>query len=65
MQYWVVNGNPARKTANFSRGSTTNETIDGLDAATNYSIKVAAVNSAGIGKYSPAINVTTQGINFM
>ena len=55
MQYWVVNGNS-------SRGSTTNKTIDGLDAVTNYSIKVAAVNGAGIGKYSPAINVTTRGI---
>ena len=65
MQYWVVDGIAPKQTVCFSGGSTTNEVIPGLDAATNYSIEVSAVNSAGIGKYSPAINVTTRGINFI
>ena len=35
-----------------------------LDSATNYSIEVAAMNSAGSGKYSVAIIVTTKGMIF-
>ena len=43
--------------------SSTKVTISGLYFATNYSIKVAAVNRAGSGKYSVAIIRTTKGIN--
>ena len=35
-------------------------TISHLMSSTNYSIKVAAVNSAGIGELSPAIMTATQ-----
>ena len=41
--------------------STTEATISGLAAATNYSIEVAAVNSAGTGVYSAPLNVLTSG----
>ena len=34
-------------------------TISNLMSSTNYSIKVAAVNSAGTGKFSPAIITVT------
>ena len=36
-------------------------TISGLSAATEYTVKVAAVNSAGIGVYSGPITVPTVG----
>ena len=48
--------------ASVSGGDTTKATISGLNAATTYSIEVAAVNSAGIGVYSAEIIVTTIGI---
>ena len=35
--------------------------ITGLSSATNYSIEVAAVNSAGFGNYSDPINHLTRG----
>ena len=60
MRYWV-HGSAAKQTAHFSGGSTTEATIGGLDAATNYSIEVAAVNRAGPGVYSEVIFVATQG----
>ena len=45
-------------------GATTETTITGLNATTNYSIEVAAVNSAGTGIFSATIFVVTQGIVF-
>ena len=38
----------------------------GLSSSTNYSIRVAAVNDAGTGKYSDGIYVLTEGgLNIM
>ena len=42
--------------------SSTEATISGLDSATNYSIEVAAVNSAGIGAYSSPVYDVTNGM---
>ena len=43
-------------------GATVNEaTISGLMSSTNYSIQVAAVNSAGTGEYSDPITAMTDG----
>ena len=36
-------------------------TLTGLSNSTTYSIDVAAVNNAGIGKYSDSIMVKTKG----
>ena len=49
-------------TVNILGGATTEATIIGLNAATNYSIDVAAVNSAGTGVYSTIIYAFTKGI---
>ena len=44
---------------NVSGETTTETAISGLNAATNYSIEVAAVNSVGIGVHSnPIISLT-------
>ena len=43
-------------------GGATQTTISGLTASTEYSIKVAAVNSGGTGVYSNVIRQLTQGI---
>ena len=61
MRFWV-HGSATKQIAHFSGVSTTEATIAGLDAATNYSIEAAAVNSAGIGVYSTAIYAITLGI---
>ena len=45
-------------------GATIETTISGLHSATNYSIEVAAVNSAGIGVYSDPIVSSTEGKGF-
>ena len=42
--------------------ATTETTISELSSTTNYSIEVAAVNSAGIGNYSDPVIATTKGI---
>ena len=47
-----------------SGGGATHTTISGLMASTNYSIEVAAVNSAGIRVYSSALISETDGENF-
>ena len=60
-----VHGSAAKQIAHFSGGSTTEATIAGLDAATKYSIEVAAMNSAGIGVYSTATYAIALGIIFM
>ena len=44
---------------NVSGEATTETTISGLNAATNYSIEVAAVNSVGVGVYSIPITSLT------
>ena len=46
----------------ISRSATNSTTISGLNFATNYSIKVAAVNRAGNGVFSAPLIVTTLGI---
>ena len=56
---YVIQGNGSMQTVNVSRGDSTKIAISGLKSSTNYSIEVAAVNSAGIGMYSSPENVTT------
>ena len=56
--------NGSTQTVNVSGDATNETTITELRAATNYSIKVAAVNSAGTGVYSDAMFVVTEGILF-
>ena len=51
--------NSERDTFNITVASTTETTISSLMSSTNYSIEVAAVNSAGTGVYSDAITVQT------
>ena len=46
-------------------GSVTEATVSNLMPSTNYSIQVAAVNSAGTGPYSVAIVSKTNGKQFM
>ena len=46
---------------NVSGGDTRQTTIPGLNPSTNYSIQVAAVNSAGIGVYSTSHIIQTAG----
>ena len=47
------------QTVSVSGGATTETTISGLLSSTNYSIEVAAVNSAGTGVYSgPVVALT-------
>ena len=50
------------QTVSVSGGEATMTTISGLTASTQYSIEVAAVNSAGTGVYSNVIMQLTQGI---
>ena len=56
-----VQGNGSTQTMNVSGDTTTETTITGLNSATNYSIEVAAVNSAGTGDYSNSISAITSG----
>ena len=49
----------------LSGRATTETTIFGLYCYTNYTLQVAAVNSAGIGVYSNALSFITEGIAFM
>ena len=52
----------AQESGNTQTYTTTGEqsTISNLMSSTNYSIKVAAVNSAGTGEFSPAIMTETR-----
>jgi len=59
VRYWVQRS--STHTLNISGGATTAFTLTGLSNSTTYSIDVAAVNNAGIGKYSEAIMVKTIG----
>ena len=54
-----VQGSGSTQTESVSGGATTEATISGLAASTNYSIEVAAVNSAGTGVYSNVVIVET------
>ena len=54
-----VQGNGSTQTASVSGGGATTRLISGLESSTNYSVEVAAVNSAGTGVYSdPYITLT-------
>ena len=56
-----VQGSGSTQTESVSGGTATEATISGLVAGTNYSIEVAAVNSAGTGVYSDTLTVLTSG----
>ena len=63
VQYGVV-GSGSTRTMSVSGASVTETTISSLMSSTNYSIQVAAVNSADTGKYTdPIIVETLQGIS--
>ena len=57
-----VQGSGSTQTESVSGGGATQTIISGLTASTEYSIEVAAVNSAGTGVYSNTIMQLTQGI---
>ena len=57
-----VQGSGSTQTESVSGGGATQTIISGLTPSTNYSIEVAAVNSAGTGDYSNVIYQLTQGI---
>ena len=59
VRYWVQRS--STHTLNVSGGTTTAFTLTGLSNSTTYSIDVAAVNNAGIGRYSDSIMVKTKG----
>ena len=58
-----VQGSGSSRTVNVLGAATTETTISELNSTTNYSIEVAAVNSAGIGNYSDPVIATTKGIH--
>ena len=60
MQYGVV-GSGSTQTISVSGGSVTEATITYLMSSTTYSIQLAAVNSAGRGVYSFALDAMTDG----
>ena len=57
-----VQGSESTQTVSVSGGSVTEATISSLMPSTTYSIQVAAVNSAGIGVYSTAVDQLTAGM---
>ena len=56
-----VQGSGSTQTESVSGGTTTEATISGLAAGTNYDIEVAAVNSVGTGVYSHPLAALTSG----
>ena len=58
-----VQGNGSIQTVTVSGGGSSQTIISGLTPSTNYSIEVAAVNSAGTGLYSDAVFLLTRGIH--
>ena len=58
VQYEVVESGTSG-TMNVTDGSTLQLLIEDLNSSTNYSIAVAAVNSAGTGDYSDPYLITT------
>ena len=61
VQYGVV-GSGSTQTMSVSGGSVTEATISSLMSSTTYSIRVAAVNSAGTGEFSNIMFQLTEGI---
>ena len=59
VRYGVQGNGSTTNTTDVSGGAATEATISGLAAATNYSIAVAAENSAGTGVYSDMVIVET------
>ena len=60
-----VQGNKSTQTVIVSEGDTS-KTISGLDSFTNYSIEVAAMNSAGTGIFSnPVIQQTDSEFTYL
>ena len=65
VQYGIQQNLLSKQSVNVSEDAATKvTTIAGLNAATNYSIEVAAVNRVGVGMYSAAIFAVTKGIVF-
>ena len=62
MQYGVQ-GNGSTQTMSVSGGDMTEATISGLESATNYTIAVAVVNSAGTGVYSDLFGAKTDSMS--
>ena len=60
MQYGMQ-GSGNNTNMNVSGEDASQTTLYGLEASTNYSIEVAAVNSAGIGVYSASSSSITLG----
>ena len=48
-------------TENVNDGSARRGTVSGLNPSTEYTVTVAAVNSAGTGPFSDGISITTAG----
>ena len=59
-----IQGSVNKQVVDIMGRATTETTINGLNATTNYSIEVAAVNSAGTGKFSATVFAVTQGTMF-
>ena len=64
MQYGVQTSGSTQTIIEVPGGATTQHTISGLQCASNYSIEVAGINSAGTGVYSNKILIVTEGIIF-
>ena len=56
-------GSGSTQTMSVSGGDVTETTITGLTASTTYSVRVAAVNDAGTGRYSSSEFIFTLGEN--
>ena len=54
-----MQGNMTTQTVSVSGGETNEVMLSGLLSSTNYSIEVAAVNSAGTGVYSSPVVALT------
>ena len=58
-------GGGSTQTLSVSGESTTEATINELNASTSHSVRVAAVNDAGTGPYSSAMDQLTAGITLL
>ena len=58
VQYEVVESG-TNETLNVTDGSTLQLLIENLNSSTNYTVAVAAMNSAGTGDYSDPYPITT------
>ena len=61
VRYQVVGSPNTQRVVSVSGSGTTETMISSLMPSTNYSIEVAAVNSAGTGEYGNPINQLTLG----